>query len=217
MKVLIVDGHPIVRDGLRSLMSAEPPNDIREARTGQEALAVFRDHRPDLIVLDVNLPDGSGLALIGRLKAEDVNVHILVLSMNDTTAYVRRALQAGAAGYLSKNAPTDELLDAIKRVAGGGTYIEHQIAQELALRNVHATSNPLMALSAQDLEILRLLGEGRSMAEIAQTVGIAYSTVANHCRQLKAKLGVPRTADLIRIALSFEINKADGSVAERDL
>jgi two-component system, NarL family, invasion response regulator UvrY len=218
MKVLIVDDHSVVRAGLRRLLGAEPQSDIREARTGQEALAAFRDHRPGLVILDLNLPGSSGLELIARFKAEDVKVQILVLSMHDNPVYVRRALQAGAAGYVSKNAPADEILEAIRRVAGGHAYIEHEIAQELALWNVRAPSHPLTALSTRDLEILRLLGEGCSMAEIAGAVGLGYKTVANHCSQLKAKLGVARTADLIRVAVSLGISRGDVSpAAESDL
>jgi two-component system, NarL family, invasion response regulator UvrY len=218
MKVLIVDDHSVVRAGLRRLLGAEPQSDIREARTGQEALAAFRDHRPGLVILDLNLPGSSGLELIARFKAEDVKVQILVLSMHDNPVYVRRALQAGAAGYVSKNAPADEILEAIRRVAGGHAYIEHEIAQELALWNVRAPSHPLTARSTRDLEILRLLGEGCSMAEIAGAVGLGYKTVANHCSQLKAKLGVARTADLIRVAVSLGISRGDVSpAAESDL
>jgi two-component system, NarL family, invasion response regulator UvrY len=218
MKVLIVDDHAVVRAGLRRLLGAEPHCDISEARTGQEALAVFRDHRPGLVILDLNLPGSSGLELIGRFKAEDAKVQILILSMHDNPVYVRRALQAGAAGYVSKNAPADEILEAIKRVAGGHAYIEHEIAQELALWDMRVSPHPLTALSTRDLEILRLLGEGCSMGEIAAAIGIGYKTVANHCSQLKVKLGVARTADLIRVAVSLGISQGDVPLAaEGDL
>ena len=213
MKVLIVDDHPVVRAGLRRLLAAEPQSEIREARTGQEALAVFRDHRPGLVILDLNLPGSSGLELIGRFKTEDAKAQILVLTMHDNPVYVRRALQAGAAGYVSKNASAEELLEAIKRVSGGHSYIEREIAQELALWNSRGPAHPLMDLSARDLEILRLLGEGRSLAEIAGTVGVGYKTVANHCTQLKAKLGVARTAELIRVAVSLGISTGDAPLA----
>jgi two-component system, NarL family, invasion response regulator UvrY len=213
MKVLIVDDHAVVRAGLRRLLAAEPQSDIREARTGAEALAVFREHRPGLVILDLNLPGSSGLELIGRFKAEDTKAQILVLTMHDNPVYVRRALEAGANGYVSKNAPADEILEAIKRVSAGQSYIEREIAQELALWNLRAPANPLTALSTRDLEILRLLGEGRSLAEIAGAVGIGYKTVANHCSQLKAKLGVARTADLIRVAVSLGISKGDAPLA----
>ena len=206
MKVLIVDDHPIVRAGLLRLMAAEPEIEVREAATGKEALALVREHRPDVVVLDLNLPGVGGLEVIARLKLDDPGVRVLVLTMHDNAIYVTRALQAGASGYVSKNAPPDEILEAMRRVAGGRNYIEHDIAQELALLNIRTPAHLLNDLSRRDIEILRLLGEGRSLSQIADTIGVSYKTVANNCAQIKAKLGVTRTAELIRIAVLYGIS-----------
>ena len=208
MKVLVVDDHPIVRAGLRRLLAEEPEVEMREAAAGREALGIVREHRPDVVVLDLNIPGIGGLEVIGRMKSEYPAVRILVLTMHDDVIHVTRALQAGAAGYVSKNAPPDEILDAIRRVAGGRNYIEHDIAQELALLNVRTPAQLLKDLSRRDLEVLRLLGEGRSLSQIADTVGISYKTVANNCAQIKAKLGVQRTAELVRIAVLFGIGQS---------
>jgi DNA-binding NarL/FixJ family response regulator len=213
MKLLIVDDHPIVRAGLRRLLAAEPQMDIREAATGQEALGIFREFRPDLVILDLSLPGIGGLEVISRLKAEDAGVRILALSMHDNPMYVARVLQAGAKGYVSKNAPPDQILEALNRVAAGRNYIEYNIAEELALWSIHTSPHPLKNLSPRDLEILRLLGEGGSLPEIAEAIGVSYKTVANHCSQLKAKLGAARTADLIRIAISCGISNGDIGLA----
>jgi two-component system invasion response regulator UvrY len=213
MRLLIVDDHPIVRSGLRRLLTAEPQMEIREAATGQEALGIFREFRPDLVILDLSLPGISGLEVIGRLKAEDARVRILALSMHDNPMYVARVLQAGAQGYVSKNAPPDQILEALNRVAAGRNYIEYKIAQELALWSIHTSPHPLKDLSPRDLEILRLLGKGGSLPEIAEAIGVSYKTVANHCSQLKAKLGAARTADLIRIAISHGISDGDIGLA----
>ena len=209
MKLLIVDDHPVVRSGLRRLLAAEAQIEIREAATGQEALGVFREMRPDLVLLDLNLPGISGLEVIGRLKAEDAKVRILVLSMHDNPVYVARVLQAGAKGYVSKSAPPDQIVEALRRVAAGHTYIDHEIAQELALSSVHTSAHPLKDLSSRDVEILRMLGGGTSLPEIASAIGVSYKTVANHCTQIKAKLGAARTADLIRIAITHGICDSD--------
>ena len=163
-------------------------------------------------MLDLNLPGLGGLEVIGRLKAEDAKVRILILTMHDNPLYAARALQAGAKGYVSKHAPPDQLLEAIGRVAAGHGYIEHEIAQEIALANIHAPADPLKALSPRDLEILRRLGDGASLPEIADAIGISYKTVANHCSQLKAKLGAARTADLIRIAITSGISNGDAGL-----
>jgi len=212
MKVLIVDDHPIVRAGLLRLMAAEPEIEVREAATGKEALALVREHRPDLVVLDLNLPGVGGLEVIARLKLDDPGVRVLVLTMHDNAIYVTRALQAGASGYVSKNAPPDEILEAMRRVAGGRNYIEHDIAQELALLNIRTPAHLLNDLSRRDIEILRLLGEGRSLSQIADTIGVSYKTVANNCAQIKSKLGVTRTAELIRIAVLYGISTGGAGV-----
>jgi DNA-binding NarL/FixJ family response regulator len=201
MKILIVDDHPIVRAGLRRLIAAEPETEILEAADGKEALGVFRDQRPALVILDLNLPGVGGLEVIARLKIADTAARILVLSMHDDPIHVTRALQAGAAGYVSKNAPPDDILEAIRRVAGGGTYIEHEIAEQLVFSNIRTPPHPLQDLSSRDLEILRLLAQGCTLSQIADAVGISYKTAANNCTQIKAKLGTASTADLIRLAI----------------
>ena len=201
MKVLIVEDHPIVRNGLRRLLAAEGELEIREAANGKEALSVFREQRPGLVILDLNLPGIGGLEVIARLKSADPNARILVLSMHDDEIHVTRALHAGAAGYVSKNAPPDEILEAIRRVAAGHTYLEHEIAEELAFSSVRTSWHPLKDLSSRDLEVLRLLAKGCTLPQIADTVGISYKTAANNCSQIKAKLGAATTADLVRLAI----------------
>ena len=201
MKVLIVEDHPIVRNGLRRLLAAEGELEIREAANGKEALSIFREQRPGLVILDVNLPGIGGLEVIARLKIADPNARVLVLSMHDDEIHVTRALQAGAAGYVSKNAPPDEILEAIRRVAAGHTYLEHEIAEELAFSSVRTSWHPLKDLSSRDLEVLRLLAKGCTLPQIADTVGISYKTAANNCSQIKAKLRAATTADLVRLAI----------------
>ncbi len=201
MKILIVDDHPIVRAGLRRLLANDSEFELREAATGKEALAVFRLYRPDLVILDLNLPGVGGLELIKRFTLEKTDARIIVLSMHDDPLYALRALQAGARGYVSKNAPPTQILEAIGRVADGQTFVSPELAQELAVLNVRAPSHPLADLSRRDLEVLRLLGEGRSLQQIADSLGLSYKTIANNCGQMRAKLGVRRTADLIRLAV----------------
>jgi len=213
MKLLIVDDHPIVRSGLRRLLAAEPQLEIKEAANGQEAVRALKEWRPDLVILDLNLPGISGLQVLVRFKIEDAKVRILVISMHDNPIYVARALQAGADGYVSKNAPPEQIFEAVRRVADGRTYIEHETAQELALWNLRTPSDPLKQLSSRDIEILRFLVEGSSLTEIAQALGVSYKRVANHCTQLKAKLAARRMADLIRIAISCGFSRSDATLA----
>jgi two-component system, NarL family, invasion response regulator UvrY len=201
MKVLIVDDHAIVRAGLRRLLAEEPGLEIGEAASGREALSLCRDWGADLVILDLNLPGLGGLELIKRLGMEEKAPRILVLSLHDDPLYAMRALEAGAAGYVSKNAAPAEILEGIHRVGEGQTYVAPHLAQELALFSVRAPAHRLGDLTRRDLEILRLLGEGSSLQQIADALGLSYKTIANTCGQIKAKLGVQRTAELIRIAL----------------
>jgi len=204
MKILLVDDHVIVRSGVRSLLTSVIHAEISEAANGREALSRLRQDRPDLVLLDLNLVGMGGLELLRRMLLEDKTARILVLSMHAEPLYVTRAMECGARGYLSKNASAQELLAAVRRIAEGGRYIESDIAQELALRAV-SPSHGLEDLTERDLEIMRLLAEGMSLAEIADALGIGYKTVANGCSMIKAKLGVTRTSDLIRLAMTLGV------------
>jgi two-component system invasion response regulator UvrY len=201
MKALLIDDHAIVRGGLRRLL-APLSWEITEAANGRDALILVRAEQPDLVVLDLNLPGIGGFELLRRILAECPVTRIVVLSMHIEARFATRAMQAGARGYMSKNAAPAELLKALRLVAEGGRYIEAEIAQDLALQTV-AVPDPQALLSERDMEIVRLLGAGRSLTEIAETLGLGYKTVANICTQIKARLGVSRTADLIRLSLDL--------------
>ena len=202
MNILIVDDHAIVRDGLARLLASDGDHAVSQAADGREALALARNLRPDLIVLDLNLPGLGGLELLRRLVQAGAS-KILVLSMHAEPLYARRAMEAGAAGYVSKNAAPAELLTAVRRVAIGRRYVEAEIAQALALG---ANAETFDALNPRELEILRLLAGGSSLAEIAAALGVGYKTVANTLTLIKSKLGVARTADLVRLAIETGVS-----------
>jgi len=202
MKILIIDDHLVVREGLRRLLSSVPDISVHEATSTQEALVEFRAHRPDLVLLDLNLPNSSGLELLSRILLEDKRARILVFSMHAEPVYVVHALKAGARGYVSKNAPVDELVTAVKLVANGDPYIEREIASDIVLTQYFG-SDPLQELTTREIDIMRLLGEGKDLKAISELLGVTYKTIANSCTVIKGKLGVQRTADLIR--LTFEM------------
>jgi two-component system invasion response regulator UvrY len=201
MKVLLVDDHAIVRDGLKRLLADLDLGAILEAATGRAALDLARAERPELVILDLNLPDLGGLELLGRLLREDPSVRVLVLTMHAEPLYASRALQAGAKGYVSKAAAPAEITAAVRAVAKGEGFVEAKVAQAIALGG--GARAPLDKLSLRDLETLRLLAEGKSLSEIAAALGVAYKTAANGCTQLKEKLGVSRTGELIRMAVEI--------------
>lgn len=210
MKILVIDDHPVVRAGLRRLLPDAAQIEIREVAHSRDALAAFRTERPDLVVLDINLAGVGGIEVLRRLISDDPKARVLVFSMHVEPIYATHALQAGALGYISKSAPPDEIVVAIERVAMGESYIEHQIAQELALRNIPgkraSTTEGEPPLSAREIELLRLLAEGKSLTEMASIIGISYKTVANSLSLLKSKLGLARTSDLVHLAIRSGIS-----------
>ena len=207
MKILIVDDHAMIRAGLRQLCADHPAwqtATLMEAQDGTTALALQKAHCPQMTVLDLNLPGVGGLELLRQLLGADPAARILVFSMHSEPIYATRALAIGAKGYLSKNASPAELRTALARIAAGLTYIEGEIAQALAAQS----GEPRQTLNERDLEILRMLGEGRSFAQIATSLGLGYKTIANSATQIKSKLGVARTADLIRLSVEMGIGRA---------
>ncbi|MBS0232150.1 MAG: response regulator transcription factor [Proteobacteria bacterium] len=203
MKILLVDDHVVVREGVRRLFSVLPDTDVYGAETSEEALNVFRTLKPDLVILDINLAGISGINLLRRMIAEDPRTKALMLSMEVEPIHALRALQAGACGYLSKGAPVEELLLAVSSVARGQRYVDKEIATELVSREFTSYSDLIQRLTAREKDILRLLGEGRSATQIATSLGISYKTVANSCSAMKSKFAVERSADLVRVALEL--------------
>jgi DNA-binding NarL/FixJ family response regulator len=173
---------------------------LREASTGDEALAILGAISVQLVLLDLNLPGLGGLELLHRLL--QLKLRVLVFSMHSEPIYVTNALQAGAGGYISKNAAPDEVLTAINAVLAGQSYVEREIEAELREKQ-SSSGSYLHPLSIRELEILRLLAGGYSLAQISDELGIAYKTAANTCTHIKEKLGITRTADLIRISLEY--------------
>jgi two-component system invasion response regulator UvrY len=204
MRILLVDDHAIVRTGLRKLLAMVSDAEVLEAKTGRESLAIAKAHQLDMIILDLNLPELGGIELLSRLR-QNGDTPILVLSMHAEPLYVTRALEAGAQGYVSKNASPEELLTAIRLVGSGGRYVEQEIAQALVLYSAIPAAS-LAQLAPRDLEILRLLAAGRSLGQIAEALGLGYKTIANNCSLIKTKLGVTKTADLLRLALEAGVS-----------
>ena len=198
MKILIVDDHAMVRAGLREVLIAGLSAEIREAANADDAMREAASFRPHLAVLDIGLPHLSGLSIVAPLCA--LGVRVVMLSAYTEPLYAQRALEAGASGYVTKNASPKMLLDALRAAAEGRRFIEPDVAQDLALRHV-AAGGKLDRLTERELEILRLLGAGRSLTEIAAILNVSYKTIANTASLMRGKLGATRMADLIRIAL----------------
>jgi two-component system, NarL family, invasion response regulator UvrY len=200
MRLLLIDDHGVVREGVRRLLSVHFSAEILEAHDVANGLDLYARHAPALVLLDLNLDGTGGLEFLRRVLLLDRDARVVVFSMHDEPVYALRALRGGARGYVSKSAPVDELVAAVKAVAGGGQYIDRDLAARIADSH-DIQDDPLKSLSMREVEILRLLGQGKSMTAISDSLGIAYKTVANNCTHMKVKLGLDRTADLIRLAV----------------
>ncbi len=192
----------MVREGVRRLLLDAGGIDIDEAASGQQALELSARERYDVVILDLNLEGLGGFELLSRLL-KDARQRIIVFSMHGEPLYAARAMRLGAKGYVSKSAAADELVAAVRRVADGGTYVERELANQLASGVIARGGDPLQQLTTREIEILRLLGDGRSMSDIAAALRVSYKTVANTCSIMKSKLGLERTADLIRMSLEL--------------
>jgi len=199
-RLLVVDDHAIVRSGIRRLLGERQDIEVVEAATGEEAIDAVSAGPIDLVVLDLNLPGVGGLELLRRLSRMAPKTPILIFSQHAEAIYATKALEAGARGFVSKNALPEEFLEAIDGVLAGAIAVEKSVQRDMAIRDL-AEDAYLKPLTERDLEILRLLAAGNSLAEIAAKLGIAYKTVANTLSRIKEKLGVGQTSDLIRIAV----------------
>jgi two-component system, NarL family, invasion response regulator UvrY len=206
IKILVVDDHPIVRAGVRQLIQQIPSAEVEEAETGEEGYRLFQELQPDMVLLDITLPGIGGLEVLRRIRANRENAKVLMFSMHEDPVFASRAMQAGARGYITKNNAADHLVEAIEKVLAGKIYLSADTAQELAMLNIGAGTSALSDLSRRELEILRLLGEGRSMSDISDVLGISYKTVANNLTQIKNKLDISKTAELMRFAISHGIS-----------
>ncbi|MBM7774960.1 DNA-binding NarL/FixJ family response regulator [Actinokineospora baliensis] len=197
LRLVVVDDHPVVRDGLRGMLGTQPDFDVvGEAAGGTEALAVVRASRPDVVLTDLRMPEPSGAALI-RLIAPETKV--LVLTTHDTDSDVLPAIEAGAVGYLLKDAPREELFRAVRAAARGETVLAPSVAA-LLLSRVRP-QRPLAAqLSAREREVLALIAEGKTNREAAALLHISEATVKTHLLHIYAKLEVPDRASAVAAA-----------------
>lgn len=199
--VLLVDDHAIVRAGCRRLLDPVGRFRILEAASGAEALAMCAEHRPDVMVLDLSLPDIGGLEVIRRLRATKSKTAVLVFTVHDEAIFAVRSLESGAQGYITKGDSPGDLLTAIDTVAAGEIFLSHDIAHDVAVMSLAKRNDPFGGLTARELELLRLYAKGATLAEIAESLGVSYKTVANSSVKLRNRLGAKNTSEMVRIAI----------------
>lgn len=200
---MLVDDHAVVRMGFRLLLSGTPDIAVvAEAENGEDALRRCADGRlPDVMVMDLSMPGMGGLEAISRLVAKHDALRILILSAHEDTIHPRRALKAGAVGYLTKRSAAEEMIQAIRQVAAGKMYVEARLAQQMAVQQLSADQNPVDVLSAREFEVFIALAKGRSVNEIAEVLHLSPRTVGTHLYNIKQKLGANNQADIAIAAL----------------
>jgi len=207
-RVFVVDDHAVLRYGLSELISGCPDLEIcGQAGSAEEALASIGSASPDLAILDITLPGMSGLELIKTLKEKCPAVQILVLSMHDETIYARRAVRAGARGYIMKQRAINEVVDAVRRILDGDLYLSQAMSRhvlEAAFRSDNPVAeSPVTRLTDRELEVFRLIGQWKGATEIAQRLKLSIKTVETYQAKLKEKLGLKDSTQLLYQALRW--------------
>jgi DNA-binding NarL/FixJ family response regulator len=200
--VLLVDDHAIVREGYRALLEKQRFIEIvAEAGDGAEAYRLFKEMRPDLVIMDLSMPGSGGIEGIRRIRQWDSNARILAFTMHQNAAFAVQSIRAGARGYVTKSSPPEALVRAASEVLQGGIALSADIDHELALSRIGAAPSATDVLTPREFEILRLLLEDRSTESIAEILHVSPKTVANTHYLIKAKLGVTSDIALVLVAL----------------
>lgn len=197
-RVLLADDHTLVRAGIRALLEQIPGVQVlAEAADTTEAMALFRTHRPNLVLTDIGMRGGGGLVVLEQVRAESPSTPVLMLSMHSNIEYVQRALRSGAAGYLLKDAAAEELEAAFAALREGKVYLSPALSRSMMETYFGSASEPL---TPRQRETLRLIAEGRSTKEIAAELGVSVKTVETHRAQLRDRLGIHDTPGLVKYA-----------------
>lgn len=207
-RILIVDDHTIVRQGIAQLVNREPDLDVcEEAGDAESAVAVLAKTAVDLAIVDISLPGTSGIELVKQIRDSHPQLPVLVMSMHDEALYSDRAFRAGAKGYVMKQEATEKLLAAIRKILNGGVYVSDRMQTVMVQRflnsGVDETVSFIDNLTDREFEILRMIGQGLTVAEIADKLGRSAKTVEAHRANLREKLGLKRAAELARFATQW--------------
>lgn len=204
IRILLVDDHTIFREGVKQVLQQTPNiRVVAEARSGRLALDALDRDDVDAVVMDINMPDGSGLETLRQIRSLAPQMPVLILSMYPEDQYAIRVLRAGASGYLSKDAAPDNLVHAVQKVAGGGRYVSAAVAEQLAARvGVETEGAPHESLSEREFQVFRLLAEGLAVSEVADQLAISAKTVSTYRSRILSKIGLKTNVELTRYAIS---------------
>jgi len=213
IKILLVDDHPLVREGVANLIHQQPDLEVcGEAASEPQALQLIGTTQPDVAVVDISLENGSGLELIKSIKSMHPAVAMLALSMHDESLYAERALRAGARGYLMKREAAKNVIQGIRAVLAGQLFVSEKISAMMAQRFVEgrpASASPIEQLSDRELEVFQLLGRGLGTRQIADHLHVGFKTVQAYCARIKEKLQLANATELLRAAMQWNENRPD--------
>jgi two-component system invasion response regulator UvrY len=202
INILLVDDHSVVRMGFKMLIENESDMAvISEAESGELGITAYKEHKPSVVIMDITMPGMGGLDAIERIIAFDKKAKILVLSAHEDSVHPKRALSAGALGYLTKRSAAEELIKAIRSVNSGTKYLEPNIAQQMAITQLSGENNPVEILSDREFEVFIALAKGKSTNEIADTMCLSPRTVGTHLYNIKQKLNANNSAEIALIAI----------------
>jgi len=203
IKVLVADDHAVVRRGLRQILSETADILVAgEASTIPEVRRLVREQRWDVVVLDLNMPGGGGLALLAELRRELPGVRVLILTVSQESQYAVRAIKAGAAGFLTKESVPEKLIEAVRKISAGGRYVSAELAETLAsLVAGESGGAPHERLSDRELEIFKMLAAGRTVSQVAQELGLSVKTVSTHRTRILKKLNMRTNAEMTHYAI----------------
>ncbi|MEO7651220.1 MAG: response regulator transcription factor [Bryobacteraceae bacterium] len=201
IRILLADDHAVVRKGFRLIISQESDMEVvAEAGTGREAVRLALDLKPDVIILDIAMPDLNGVEATRRIHESNPECQILILSMHKDPVYVRESLRAGARGYLVKESIDDDLLRAVRAVASGGGFLSPEVSRTV-LEDYQQTADPFDSLTAREREVLQLLADGKVAKEIATALDVSVFTVDAHRGRIMKKLGLRSSTELVKFAM----------------
>lgn len=199
--ILLIEDHPIVRDGCRAILSRRAEFRLVEARSAGEGLAMSEIEKPELILLDIELGDANGLDMMGKFIELNQAAKIIIFSMYENPHFIARAMERGARGYVAKSDEPGLILEALDKVRNGDIFLSSKAAQAVALAHLSPKTNPLTELNERERQVLQLLGDGKNLTEISQNLSIAYKSAANIVSAIKQKLQISTSPALIKFAV----------------
>jgi DNA-binding NarL/FixJ family response regulator len=218
LRILVVDDHPLFQEALRELITREPGWQVcGKATDAAEALRLVEETRPDLVIVDISLGDSNGIDLIKQISTKNPDLPILVISMHDESLYSERAIRAGAMGYVTKHEPPKAVKTAIQQVLAGELYLSHKMATSLLAKLIHGETevpkeSTFDRLTDRELEVFRLLGEGKGARQIAQQLGLSVATINSFRARIREKLHLKNSTELLLQAGNWVREQAEGNL-----